>query len=130
MKIILANGTELNPFTANGGNRFMQGANRDCLTFTFPETEGLEKVDSLFTASACESITVIDGENEFIHKGYTVRAELAKKPVVVTPATLEADEVYENRIVVSMGQRTYQEGQIASLTDTVDILVMESLLGA
>ena len=130
MKIILNNSTELNPIAITGGKRVVQGATRDTLTFVFPASEGMEALDAIFTSEACESITIVESEtNEYIHKGYTVRAELSKASVEVEPTTAEIEAVYEDRITVCMAQRTYMESQMASLTDTVDVLVMESLLG-
>ena len=129
MKIILANNTELNPILATGESRHVQGADRDTISFVFPESESLDELDALFTAANCENITVFDTEGvAYIHKAYTIRAELARKPVEVVPATETSEAVYENRVIVSMAQRTYAESQLASLTDTVDILVMESLM--
>lgn len=129
MKITLANGTELNPILVSGGRRTVYGQNRDSLSFVFPVTEGIEALDAVFTAENCESITIEDDKGSYIHKGYTVRVELSKNNVEVTPATTETEAVREDRITVIMAQRTYMENQIASLTDTVDMLVMESLMG-
>lgn len=42
--------------------------------------------------------------------------------------TEEAEAIYEDRITVSMSQRTYTESQLASLIDTVDVLVMDALM--
>lgn len=128
MEIILSNRTTLNPILATGAPKYVQGANRDTLSFVFAEDTSLDELDNLFTAENCETITIVDGDNEFIHSGYTIRAELKRSPIVVTPATETTEEVSENRVTVSMAQRTYAETQLASLTDTVDILVMESLL--
>lgn len=130
MKIILADGSELNPILVTGAPRVVQGATRDTLSFVFSVKEGMDALDQAFTTEACESIKIIgDDESEAIHKAYTVRAELKKETVVVTPATDSAEAVYEDRITVSMSQRTYSESQLASLTDAVDVLVMESLMG-
>lgn len=130
MNIKLSNGTELSPILVTGSQRFVQGASRDTLTFLFPETESMEVLDAAFTPESCESITIVDDTgNEYIHKGYTIRAALSKEPVEVQPATEEAPAVMEDRIKVEMSQRTYQESQMASLVDTVDALVLESLLG-
>lgn len=127
MKIILNNGKELSPILVTGGPRMVHGASRDTLNFIFPATEDMAELDSAFSAENCEKITIIgDDGSENIHTGYTIRAELKKDSVEVTPATEEA--VYEDRITVSMSQRTYAESQLASLTDTVDVLVMESLM--
>ena len=130
MKIILANGKELSPILVTGDPRHIQGASRDTLTFVFPSDVSMAAIDQAFTADACEHITIIgDDGSENIHTGYTIRAELSKAPVEVSAATAETDAVYEDRVTVSMAQRTYAESHLASLTDTVDVLVMESLMG-
>ena len=137
MNIKLSNGTVLSPILATGETRYVQGANRDTLNFIFPATEGMEALGAAFSAESCESITVLEAvevldgtttEQSYLHKGYTIRAGLKKEAVEVTPATEEAEAVYEDRITVSMSQRTYTESQLASLTDTVDVLVMDALM--
>lgn len=129
MKIILNNGAELTPIMVTGGPRHLQGASRDTLNFIFSATEDMAELDAAFSTANCESITIIgDDGSEAIHKGYTIRAELKKESVEVTPATESEAAVFEDRITVSMSQRTYAESQLASLTDTVDTLVMDALL--
>lgn len=130
MRIILNNKKELSPILVTGGPRMAQGASRDTLNFIFPVTEDMAELDAAFSAENCEKIIIIgDDSSENIHTGYTIRAELSKASVEVTPATEEAEAVYEDRITVSMSQRTYVESHLASLTETVDALVMESLMG-
>lgn len=129
MKVILSNGIELTPILVTGSPRFIQNSNRDVLSFIFPATEDMTVLDATFSATNCESITIVgDDGAEAIHKGYTIRAELSKASVEVTPATTDSVAVSEDRITVSMAQRTYMESQLASLTDTVDVLVVESLM--
>lgn len=129
MKIILANGTELSPIMVTGGQKYVQGQSRDTLNFIFPADAGMETLDAAFTAENCASITIVeDSGAENIHKAYIIRAGLSKASVEVTPATESEAAVFEDRITVSMSQRTYAESQLASLTDTVDVLVMESLM--
>lgn len=123
MKIVLANGTELSPITLTGAKRTVQGATRDVLSFVFPAETSMDELDSIFTAKNCETITVVNGENQFIHKAYTVRAELKREPIMVAPATENTAEVYENRVVISMGQRTYAETQIAEMKAAMDALL-------
>ena len=123
MKIILANGVELEPIVATGSPSYVQGANRDTLSFVFAEDTGLEALDKAFTEEACESITVVESQNKsYIHKGYTIRAGLTKGSVAVSKGDTETDTVYENRITVTMAQRTYAETKLATLaaesTDT------------
>ena len=116
MKIILNNGKELSPILVTGGTRMVQGAGRDTLNFIFPATEDMAELDSAFSAENCEKITIIgDDSSENIHTGYTIRAELSKASVEVTPATESEAAVFEDRITVSMSQRTYAESQLANM---------------
>ena len=124
MIIKLTNGTELNPILATGGQRYVQGTNRDTLSFVFPADASMDELDTLFTAENCESITIMDGENKYIHNGYTIRAELKREPVVVTPATEISESVTENRVTISMSQRTYMESQLAATQAAVEMLCM------
>ena len=123
MKIILANGTELSPISAMGGTRYVQGADRDVLSFYFPATTSMDELNSIFTASNCETIKIVEGENQYIHKAYTVRAELKCEPVEVSKATATEPAVYEPRVVVSMGQRTYAESQVAEMQAAMNALL-------
>ena len=116
MKIILANGKELSPILVTGGPRHIQGASRDTLSFIFPADVSMASIDEAFSAEACEKITIIgDDGSENIHTGYTIRAELSKASVEVTPATESEAAVFEDRITVSMSQRTYAESQLANM---------------
>ena len=127
MNIKLSSGIELHPIVIIGGNNFAQGENRATLSFVFPEETSLDEIDKIFTASNCESITIVDGDTEYIHNGYTVRAELKRSPEVVTPATDTEAEVIENRVTVSMAQRTYAENQLAAMQAAVEMLCMEDM---
>lgn len=127
MKITLNNGTILNPIMVVGENATVQGAYREVLSFVFPETESMSELDAAFSAENCKSISIEDGDNGYIHTGYTIRAGLEKKPVEVAPATDTEPAVTENRIFVKMAQRTYAETQMADLQETVDLLVLDSL---
>lgn len=116
MLIKFSNGTEMTTILVTGETRYVQGANRDTLNFIFPATEDMATLDSAFTTEACESITIVgDDGSEAIHNGYTIRVELSKAPVEVSPATAEMAAVYEDRITVSMAQRTYMESQLAAM---------------
>jgi hypothetical protein len=116
MIIKLVNGTELSPLSIYGISREVQGAKRDTLHFVFPVSEGFEKLDSLFTEETCELITITeDTGDSFIHKGYTVRAELSKKNMVVGTSEEDGTPIYEDRLTVAMAQRTPAENQIKEM---------------
>lgn len=125
MNTKLANGTILAPILVTGAKRHIQGATRDTLTFVFPASESIEALDAAFTEEACSSITIDDVN---VYKGYTIRAELKKEAVEVIPASESTEAVMEDRIFVSMSQRTYMETNMKNLMETVDALVLESLM--
>ena len=68
----------------------------------------------------------VERVEEFIWDDYSLRVALRKQKF--TLATENGAEDVE-QISVKMGQLTYVEKQVASLTDTVDVLVLESLMG-
>ena len=123
MQVILANGTELSPIMVTGETKYIQGANRDSLTFVFDETYSMDSLDAIFTEKACETITIVENaENQFLYSGYAIKAELMKKPVVAETATNETEEATVTRVMVTMAQRTYAETKLAQVaqesTDT------------
>lgn len=123
MKIILADGKELNPILVTGGTRTVYGASRDTLQFVFTADDGMEALDAAFTDVACETITLDDGNEQYIHKGYTIRVELKKAAVEIAKSTPDADAVYQDRIYISMAQRTYAETQLAQTKAALDALL-------
>lgn len=149
MHLILADGTQLNHIGATGTTKYIQGANRDTITFEFDATHSVDELRELFTEANCEVINIVtddvvetvveneDGTQEVksevvytnnYHEGYVIRAEVAEKVKEITPATGTTEAITETRVFVTMAQRTYTETQIASLTETVDILVLEKLM--
>ena len=113
--VILADKTELTALEVSGAPQYIQGSNRDALTFVFAASEGMEAMDAAFSPDNCETITIRDGSEEYTHSDYTVRGSLSKAPVLVTPETADAPAVYEDRITVTMGQRTYVETLLAQI---------------
>ena len=125
MKIVLNNKVELNPILTMGGKKFVQGANRDTLSFVFPAETSMDEIDNIFNEENCETITIVDGDNQYIHSGYAIRSELKREPIEVTPATESEPAVYENRVIVSMSQRTYAETQMIAMRAAIELLYME-----
>ena len=124
MKITLTDGQEFTPILVTGGDRFVQGRSRDTLCFVFPGTENVDDLNLAFAPGNCETITIENGDETYIHAGYTIRAEVSKKPVEVSPETADSAAVYEDRITVCMAQRTYTENQIAATQAAVEMLCM------
>lgn len=128
MKIILNNNAELNPINVIGGRSNVQGMSRDTLTFVFNADADMAELDSVFSANNCESITIesVDDKGNVtthIHKGYTVRGEINKAVVRTERETEDAPAVYEERINVVMGQRTYTEAKMAEMEEALNMIL-------
>ena len=149
MHIILKDGTKLNHIGATGTTRYIQGANRDTITFEFDATYSVDELRNVFIEMNCETINIVtdqineelieneDGttetKSEVVYtnnywEGYVIRAEVTEKIKEIVPATGTTPAITETRVFVTMAQRTYAETQIASLTETVDILVLKDLM--
>ncbi|TQI66721.1 hypothetical protein [Clostridium sp. KNHs216] len=109
--IKFANDTELPIITAIAINTYAQGAQRrgieiqmakDAITF--------DVLDALTADSAnTAQLTLIDGDKQYVHDNYSIRAELAVKAVEITPATDTAPAETEDRLCVTLAQLTYLE---------------------
>lgn len=135
MYIILANGTTLDHIGATGQSKYIQGANRDTITFEFDSTYSVDELRSLFTEANCETINIVttedveqeDGttqtvETNNLHEGYVIRAEIGEKLKTITPATGTTEAVTETRVYVTMAQRTYAETKMAEMQANSDLL--------
>lgn len=115
MQMILNDGTVLSPIVVTGEKRYIQGANRDVLTFVFGDTS-MDELDRLFTEENCKSIRITgDDGSEGIYKDYTIRQSITKKSEVVEEETSETPEKLESRVHVAMAQKSYTERQLELL---------------
>lgn len=122
-------GTTLDVLAVNGKSVYSQGANRDSLEIQLAKTiTTFDALDALTAAAAnTEHLTLIDGASQYVHDNYSLRVELALKPVVVTPATGSDPAVTEDRLVVMLAQLTYLEIQQAAQQAQIDALVLATL---
>ena len=116
MKIILTNGTELNPLVVTGGSRYVNGASRDCLNFIFDENTSMDEMDSIFNEENCETI-IIEGDDgsRAIYREYVVKAEIKQSFEPISKETPDAQEQTVKRITVSMAQRSFMEKQMKQM---------------
>jgi hypothetical protein len=122
-------GTTLDVLAVNGNPIVFQGATRDSLEIQI--AKGKITFDALDKLTATQTnmahLTLIDGDKQYVHDNYNLRASLALKPIVTTPATSTAPAVTEDRLCVTLAQQTYQEQQIAQLQGSVDALTLSAL---
>lgn len=127
--IRLANNQELN-IIADGIQ-----ASGDTLTLQLvPGERTITEYDDIFSQEAStKKITVIDylGEDFLIHSGYTKLQSVEKQYDVVVDYTEDEDgnkvAVTGTAVRVSLVRPDKTEQRLASLEETVDTLVMESL---
>lgn len=129
-KLVFKNGKEIAFMECYSASEYVQGAEREVLDFRFDASQvSLDEIDKLFTSEECSHLaireTVGEQTEEFIHENYGVRVALSKQRF--TLATENGVEEVE-QISVKMAQYTVVEKQMISLTETVDVLVMDSLL--
>lgn len=133
MYIVLVDGTQFttqsNPVAST---KYIQGANRDIITFIFDESYTYDELDAAFTEENCEIIDIVtedsqeleDGSTQIIqtdnfHKGYVIKSSISKEIVQISPATVDTPAVSETRFQVVMAQRTYMETQLAAITEEI-----------
>lgn len=121
MKIKFADDSTLDCIQINGRKQYYQGAERDTLEFVFPKAAGFDALDAVFAdEDKAASITIIndtdtDNPEMTVYDGYTLRMSMSLAPVVITPGTIDAPAVTEERIMVVMAQLTYIERQLKAL---------------
>ena len=126
MQIKMNNETTLEAMAVNGASRYFQGANRDSLEIQLEKGKyTLESLDALTgKPENTKRVTILDGESEYIHDNYTLRAELSVRPVVVTENTSGAPAESEERVSIVLAQKTYAELELESLRETVSKLAL------
>ena len=124
MQVKFNDGTVLDVLLVNGKSIYAQGTQRDALEIQIAkDTITFDALDALTgNAANTSKLTLIDGENQYEHDNYSIRAELALRPVEITPATGTDPAVTEDRLVVVLAQLTYTELQLAAQAQAVDAL--------
>lgn len=120
MTINLSDRAILEPIVITGEKRYINEATRDVLTFVFSEGHSIDELDGIFTAENCEDIVITsdDGE-ENVYSDYVIRVEISKK------AVKKEDGSRENRVFVSMAQRSEAEKQAIEMQAFYDAVMEE-----
>ena len=127
--IKFANGAELPIIAAIAVNAYAQGAQRKAIEIQIVKNAiTFDELDTLTGNSANTSkLTLIDGDKQYVHDNYSIRAELAVKAVEITPATDTAPAVTEDRLCVTLAQLTYIEVQQAAQQAQIDAITLAQL---
>ena len=118
MKIILNNAIELSPIMVTGAHEYIQGVNRDTLTFVFEDTS-VDMLEQFFTEENCKKISLFEETNEYIYNNYVICTKLSKEAIAVAEPMEDGSEltVMKNRVFVTMAQRSYAEQKLAQIAE-------------
>ena len=124
MQLKFNDGTLLDVLAVNGKSIYTQGATRDALEIQIAKDKATFDALDMLTGNAAntDKLILIDGDKQYQHDHYSIRTELALKPVVVTPATADSPAVTEDRLVVTLAQLTYGELQQTAQGQEIDVL--------
>ncbi len=131
MQVRFQNGTTLDVLVVSGKSVYIQGANRDALEIQLAMGSVTIGALDMLTANSSKTskLTLIDGDQQYVHDNYVIRAELAIKPIVTMPATGTDPEITENRLCVTLAQLTYLEVTQKSQQSMIDLLTLSELEG-
>jgi hypothetical protein len=122
MQVKFNDGTTLEVLAVNGKSVYVQGTQRDALEIQMAkDTTTVDALDALTADNAkTGKITITDDSGTYVHDNYSIRAELAIKPVITAQATSTTSEVTEDRLCVTLAQLTYSEVQMAAQQAQID----------
>lgn len=117
-------GTTLTVLALNGQSINFQGANRDGIEIQLAkDAVAFDALDKLTADPAnLKKLTTIDGEKQSVLDNYSLRASLSLKPVVTAAATSTTSEQTEDRLCVTLAQKTYSEIELEALKAQVAAL--------
>ena len=118
LKLKFVDGTEQPYLTALETEEYYTGASRRTLTFQIARNAAdLETLDSLCTEQNLAKLELANDEMGVtnIYEGYVLKLKVGVEPVLVSSETPEAPAVYEDRIVLKLGKRTYIEQMLHDL---------------
>ena len=129
MQLKFSDGTTLDVLAVKGSPTYFQGAQRDALEIQIGKSkttfDALDKLTG--DPDKTGKLTIIDGDKQYQHDNYSLRTELALKPVVTAEATSTTPQQTEDRLCVTLAQKTYAELQIEELQSSVDALTLSTL---
>lgn len=118
-QLSFADGSTLNCVGAVGQKRYIQGANRNTITFNFDkESYSIDEIYEIFNnPEKTKKIGIYEAETEetFYHNDYTILESVAVTNEVLEEETNENPENSVKIISVIMGQKTYTEKQLESI---------------
>lgn len=130
MKIKL-NDYELELLSYNRQTNFIQGANRDCITFVFANGDySIDELKRIFESNA-DDIVVADDDSEKHYLDYSILTAVEITKEVVEQETNDSPEQDIEVVKISLAQKNYTEKQEDARIEQLNSLseVVADLLG-
>lgn len=130
MKIKL-NDYELELLSCNRQTNFIQGANRDCVTFVFANSDyNVDELKRIFENNV-DDIVIVDNDSEKHYLDYSILTAVEITNEVVEQETNDSPEQEVEVIKISVAQKTYTEKQEDARIEQLNSLseVVADLLG-
>lgn len=116
MTLIFNNGQSIEFIESFATEEYFNGSSRRTLTIHIPSTVSIDRVNNLASSEENTSKIVLkNGEFENIFDGYVLKLSVGIQPIVVSDETPESPAVYEDRLILKLGKRTYIEEQLHKL---------------
>lgn len=122
---------ELELLSYNRQINFIQGANRDCITFVFENGDySVDELKRIFESSA-DDIVIVDNDSEKHYLDYSILTAVEIANEVVEQETSDSPEQDIEVIKISVAQKTYTEKQEDARIEQLNSLseVVADLLG-
>ena len=115
--LILAHGTKTEVEKVMNENIYIDGILKETLSFYLMDSN-FNKALELFTEENCKTITIIDGDNKYLHEGYQIRnyIKLEGENLIVNMTKLSNSDLELNRLKKKMEEIELLKKNIVELT--------------
>ena len=123
--------TEIAYLNAIETEEYFGGSSRRTLTFELArDAVDIETLDKLCTEDNCSIITLTNDEMGAtnVHEGYVLKLKVGVEPKLVQTETPDSPAMYEDRIIVKLGKRTYIEQQLKTILNAKAETVSPALI--
>lgn len=123
--------TEIEYLDAIETEEYFGGSSRRTLTFELARyAANLETLDRLCTEDNCAVLTLSNNEvgATNVFEGYVLKLKVGVESVKVQQETPETPALYEDRIIVKLGKRTYIEQQLKTILNAQAETVSPALI--
>lgn len=103
-------------------NVYIEGVQRESLSFYLSDRD-FNKATVIFTEENCKKLTIVDGENKFLHEGYQIRnyIKLEGENLIVNMIKLSNSDLEINKLKEKTEEIEILKKAIVELTALVSL---------